>query len=124
MSGLLSLISKLEQATGPSRELDCEIALDAADAAALTFDAGGEFLCKIGDVWGIVPRYTDSIDAALTVRPTGYHYDINDSAAVGVRISAPGFDHHRHYRARHTLVPISVCIASLKALHHSKGAAS
>lgn len=75
------LITKLEQADGPSRELDVEIhcalcrgmKLRKGDFGQLLIYEPGGALWHIDDV---VPRYTESIDAALTLVPDGFAWKI------------------------------------------------
>lgn len=68
-----SLISRLEALTEPSREIDAEIALafgwaHICDQAGFWWEAPGNSEdCHIAP-----PRFTDSIDAALTLVPEGW----------------------------------------------------
>lgn len=58
MTNLPNLIPRIEHATGPSRELDNEIAFFTA-------------LPTPADCVGWPPKYTESIDAARTILPAG-----------------------------------------------------
>jgi hypothetical protein len=94
---MLDLIAKLESATEGSRELDREVNLAAT----------GKFLHHLA------PRYTTSIDAALTLVP-GYHYWI-----VGVQYAAVWQEDGRLADAEkivtHGRPALALCIAALKA---------
>src|SRR5579872_4020269 len=59
------LISRLSAATGPSRELDAEIALANEWLRGNAYDAWYD---PQGNITSL-PRYTESIDAALTLVP-------------------------------------------------------
>lgn len=103
------LIERLAKATGPDRELDAAIAYRCTKAASA--------------VMGF-PSYTSSIDAALTLVPEGWHWEVSDSpkefpARAGVSPVAPvdewvcsdtgGQD------ASAATPAIALCIAALKA---------
>lgn len=94
-----ALIARLESADGPSRELDWAIA-----------ESLGWTRCQVGQVIACyapgdphmkagAPRYTASIDAALTLVPEGWHMSVNTtvgallqgSAAVRDRDGGPSF---------------------------------
>lgn len=124
-----NLIERLEKATAPDRELDCEIALATGrfrklppkyeggdDRYALIQPDGGMMEPgQAGDM--LVPRYTGSIDAALKVGEAGWEYSIstlygiadveiplNDSTVQPVRV-----------RREHGHVPTALCEAILRA---------
>ena len=64
-----TLITRLEALTGPSREVDAEIA---KAVGWTTFMFGGAGLCwkdPAGRVHAVPPHFTGSIDAALTLMP-------------------------------------------------------
>jgi hypothetical protein len=89
---LLGLADRCEQATGPDRELDCEIWADAND---LKLEWQGN--CLVAGIEGVIgwidpgehsrnfstnrsatgpaaiPAYTASLDAAMTLVPEGYN---------------------------------------------------
>lgn len=70
------LISRLSAATGPSRELDAGIAL-ANGWAHRTMPNGERYWrSPTGVICPQPPRYTASIDAALTLMPEGYGFMI------------------------------------------------
>src|SRR5882672_6589194 len=64
-----TLLSRLQAAAGPSRELDAEIALANGWKKS---DPQGYWCAPDGDVWATPPRYTESIDAALTLLPEDF----------------------------------------------------
>ena len=67
---MTDLLSRLSAATGPSRELDAEIALASGWHQIKTRweNPYGQF--------AELPRYTESIDAALTLVPEGCTWEI------------------------------------------------
>ena len=77
---LLALADRVEAATGADRELDADIAVAAAGFRRVS----ESMLCK--DEWDYAsnadgyflawPRYTASIDAALTLVPSGWTWSI------------------------------------------------
>jgi|SRR5882672_10296542 len=64
---MTTLLSRLQSATGPSRELDAEIAL--ANGWKLINDAESLWRSPTGR-YDWAPLYTESIDAALTLVPS------------------------------------------------------
>jgi len=64
-----TLLSRLQAAAGPSRELDAEIALANGWKKS---DPQGYWCAPDGDIWATPPRYTESIDAALTLLPEDF----------------------------------------------------
>lgn len=80
------LISRLSAATGPSRELDAEIAL-ANGWAHRTMPNGERYWRSPTGVICPQPlRYTASIDAALTLVPEGYGFMLRyHETAAGMR---------------------------------------
>src|SRR5712664_179299 len=112
---MTSLLSRLQSATGPSRELDAEIAL-ANGWRQLTHD-----LWRKGDnVAEEPPRYTESIDAALTLLPSwanchGYDFGPNGADAyVSLNHVAEG---HKLFEGSHAS---STAIALLIAIERAK----
>jgi len=119
-----ALSSLIEQARGPSRELDREIAL------AL----GWQVINQLGESWfdpdgkaSGLPAYTGSLDAAMTLLPAGC-----DEATLMLRPNAPQpnvtalvivkpgrpLDEPREYRAflpvyQPALALVSACLAAL-----------
>lgn len=125
------LIKRLEEATGPSRELDAEIAV----ASGGYFFGDGELCYRDGETIvhpghggiDLAPKYTSSIDAALTLVPEGW---ARESAAwpdglatvtlEGTHIKEDGDRWHHHSDGRvdaaHRHEAIALCIASVKAI--------
>lgn len=77
---LRDLISKLEAATGPSRELDAAIVLALYPEASIRLYIEGDTEPTVFHAAPLVPNkhelphYTASIDAALTLVPEGYFW--------------------------------------------------
>jgi hypothetical protein len=76
------LIAALEKAEGPSRELDCDIFVATAHSPFVSYYPD----CVLASLGGFaarveieeIPKYTTSIDAALTLVPEGWAlYRIN-----------------------------------------------
>ena len=71
---MTDLLSRLSAATGPSRELDAEIAL--ANGWTHNIYDRPTFKDPSGQPHALPPRYTESIDAALTLMPEGCTWEI------------------------------------------------
>jgi hypothetical protein len=68
------LIARLENATGPDRELD-------ADIMYFEIERGtGIKVTRIPSLTETANHYTRSLDAALTLVPEGYSYELTQSA--------------------------------------------
>lgn len=101
---MTDLIARIESADGPSRELDAEIARSIGWGCVVRDpEAQNKYVCwrkkyRSGE-WIMLPRYTSSIDAALTLVPEGWHMSVNatvgallqGSAAVRDRDGGPSF---------------------------------
>lgn len=136
------LITALEAADGPSRRLDAEIAKDAgwhrveprhAKRSGGAWIAPEDFLGVTSngapildslhgtDMHKDVPRYTSSIDAALTLVPTGAFWrvgryivpDDEPGHAYSARVDGPRYYDHKH-------PAIAICIAALRATENVK----
>lgn len=107
---MTDLITRLQAAEGPSRELDTEIC-----------EAIGFVLGQLGHA----PPFTTSIDAALTLVPEGWHWAIYTEKGIcggkGARVNVGGpertrrgwsKDLHEVYAATPAL---ALCIAALRA---------
>jgi len=70
MSELLKLAEKCIEAEGPSRELDAKLGAAVGWWIGLNDDPGS---------WEL-PPYTASIDAALTLAPAGWRWEISNNA--------------------------------------------
>lgn len=78
---LLALAERVENAAGPDRELDAEIAIKLAVPIPFSADEDGCMVQKMGDV----PRYTASIDAAASLVPDGEGFAlVYNAAKVGI----------------------------------------
>jgi hypothetical protein len=116
------LIARLEAATWPDRTLDAYI-----KAAAEGFDPTGKTLIEVKTFTGaaheLVPAYTASIDAALTLVPEG--------ADVEVYFSPREKPHRRGcvvltigrqaYEAHAVTPALALCIAALRARANDGG---
>lgn len=133
-SSLSDLIARLEKATGPDRELDAEI-FCAINHGFVTHHAAPGFAIK--DQFGIIengnlarspyissnrrvsPRYTSSIDAAMTLVPsTHLHMVGNAGLSDGVkeyRADVWGLEPRSSHIGLHDCEAIALCIAALKA---------
>jgi len=126
------LITKLEQATGPSRELDAEIGI--AIGVWRRRDLGGG--CYLWEENGVntgnkPPYYTSSIDAALTLVPKGWQWQVSNRAKAPhksrayinngkpINASLGGLTRNHEYigfEETAATSPIAICIACLKAM--------
>lgn len=78
------LIERLESATGPDRELDALVAIAMGEPPSEAFRlAGAPDPGKFGvgsyGYW-TAPKYSESIDAALTLVPEGWQWQISNRA--------------------------------------------
>lgn len=128
MTDKAGLIARLTEETGPSRELDHDIAV-AAFPGAYGF-ATSEHNRKNGHPVGLgaearpcmtadAPRYTESIDAALTLVPDEWRPE-----HIGEQLSGGRWDVELHWRdysmddciqAVGRTPAIALCIATLRA---------
>lgn len=119
---LLALATRCEQAPGPDRELDLAICRLAMSSEPLGHAAGIS-----DDVWrgsgldsltaAIIPHYTASLDAALTLVPVGHalslHVDADGTVHAGVMPDdGDGCDDARRCGATPAL---SLTVAALRA---------
>lgn len=96
---LPEIIAALEAAEGPSRELDAEIASflvkDDSYTSVVKDYAGYDWCVRYypgppGPEYTHVPRYTSSIDAALTLMPKGWTWDVcYDGIHFGCVLTGP-----------------------------------
>jgi hypothetical protein len=73
-----SLVGRLEEATGPDRELDARVHRAATGAEYLISSRSGPVL----NDGSPIPPYTESIDAALTTLEDGWEYSISTLYSV------------------------------------------
>lgn len=78
------LIARLEKATGPDRELDAEIAsaVGWCPRDGYTRQSDNSWRSPSGDISGVTwaPQYTASIDAARTLVPENFSFELTQSA--------------------------------------------
>jgi hypothetical protein len=102
------LLSQLEALTGPSHEIDAEIAL----ANGWRKNPGG--LCWLqpdGRLYDFPPRYTASIDAALTLAPADMSWQIGRGiSGYYARMGKPHF-----FEVEGPTPAIALLIAIMKA---------
>ena len=122
---LAALVERLEQATGPDRGLDAEIALAVGAAPAGAFRPcaaldPGIFGTGPYTMW-TAPDYTASLDAALTLVPADMDWlqFVSDPSGTGWEVGkfAPGLE-RLSFKAEGVtggLIAIALCIASLRA---------
>lgn len=122
---MISLIKRLEALTGPSREVDAEIA-----TAIGWKSVPWEFSGKRGLTWYApdlevhyeCPHFTGSIDAALTLMPKINRPNFpwlaiksnNPNNPIGCRCEL-WLDNVKNYNGRGKTLAIAICIAALKA---------
>lgn len=129
---LESLVKKLEQATEGSRELDALIYVGMIPGHH--WKHGGNLAATARQMQGydFIPRYTTSLDAAVTLIPKGWRVlNLSEWDAEVLRLRGPwmcqlrkrehrinifeGFD--AGAESRHAMTPaLALCIASLRAL--------
>lgn len=134
MSGDMDgLIARLEAASEGSRELDIEIA--ALSGYEHMWDTAGDdaFVAKVkepGDtrprVCDLCPRYTRSLDAALTLLPEGCGWacDTRPGETSGHRTLPRAwvsrFDDGHCFPDIAATIELALCIACLRARQHSE----
>ena len=141
---LHELERRLGEATGPSRELDAEIWLLVTPGATrkatpVNHPKGAYVIDETREASGrliIIPSYTSSLDAALTLVPEGYKWQVSNRAVsphtgrawinngelqlAGVG----GMSRNPKYRGHETTAataPIALCIAALRARTQEHG---
>jgi len=106
---LLALAERCEQAAGPDRELDCHI-----HAPIEGRNIKPERWIETVKVYGhMVPRYTASLDAAVTLVPEGWAWGkFFGGSAECVSISGPAILFERGLNDKPAL---AICAAALRA---------
>lgn len=106
---LPELIAALEQAEGPSRELDCRI------IGFLRGYGGGDPSRWAQHVQDDAPRYSSSVDSALTLVPEGRKWSVGTWSQNFATVGAEPWM-AAEVSVQHTSTPaIALCIAALKA---------
>jgi len=115
---IADLIERLEKATGPVRELDLECWWwGKASHSVQPMDADYKaFNLKMNDA----PRYTSSIDSALTLVPEGWGWLVRDFKGDGEEGAYADVPHltiesNMDGQAFHKIPAIALCIACLRA---------
>lgn len=107
---MTDLLSRLSAATGPSRELDAEIALASGWHQIKTRweNPYGQF--------AELPRYTESIDAAITLIPEDLSWELSNwRTPDGFKVHYADFHARRECQGKHLVPAIALVIACLKA---------
>ena len=131
------LIERLKRATGPDRELDALIACevfyhtlrparpnDHKEAQHGYAPGPGDIWCPTGFL--IADSYTRNIDAALTLVPEGWQYQLLHTSALPrvsgrkyhasiALMSGTGWTQGKYYDGDADTLALSICIAALQA---------
>lgn len=122
-----SLIERLEQCNGADRELDARIwaELDGRDVVCSATWHGALFgrnrkpphdecfIWQPGRAWELVPWFTSSIDAALTLVPVGMEWQVH--SGCGAQVNDVSIRPVRKNYADGATPALALCIAALKA---------
>lgn len=101
----MTLIERLEAASGPDRDLDMRIA-----------DLGREWKLPGSATPGYAPMFTASLDAALTLVPEGHKWVLHSDGCAGVKLCDMGDDDDLPTGEDWAATPaLALCIAALKA---------
>jgi hypothetical protein len=127
MADLLELADACEAAEGPDRELDCAIAVSAANFFEIPprYDGGpigyGYHDAKGAEIHPghggdqMVPAYTASIDAAMTLVPEGCDVTLDREKGFGAALVFDTLGVDTIGAARATTPALALCAASLRA---------
>ena len=115
MSDLESLIERLAALSGPDREVDARIAAAVGlPHGTLTFGEDGGKVYR--SVVEIAPRYSESIDAALSLVPPGYYWSFDSRGCAIVSDKEPRLEPGAVGTCLgHQSPAIALCIAALRA---------
>jgi hypothetical protein len=122
MSGLLELAERCEKATGPHRELDYAISEGIGKGCVRSSKPLREDHAE--ETGGFtIPRYTASLDAAMTLVPEGWRPVIDMASEEGAAIvdvwAAPAASPQPTRRHAKAATPaLALCGAALRALTH------
>lgn len=124
MSDLMTLpdiIAALEKCTGPDRELDCAIIKALFGVNPYPVALGGDWKWYTDDLpISDVPHYTDSVDAALSLVPSGYLWEVSNWSLQEGRGPYASLSSHEYAESiceghHATSQAIAFVIASLRA---------
>lgn len=133
----MTLIQRLEQAGEGSRELDAEIAeivgiKHRTHRSSTGHSKGREWLVDTEsggiEIWArSPPAYTTSLDAALTLVPEGWEWNVNGTSAMAfARVANEGLIHEPSF-CKHTgpnRAALNLCIVALKAIEDIRARSS
>ena len=114
------LIERLEALSGPDREVDAEIALATGWMQIKT----DWFRPKSADIWhhkSELPRYTASIDAAMTLVSEGWYPQIGKLSAESWQANMGQANRGNGVNAYAAALAIALCIAALRARSADNG---
>ena len=115
---LSALLANLEAATGPSRELDAEIATVIFGRPRASGNVGEPQVLHWWDRavgFAVAPRYTESLDAARTLLPEGWFALIDTRGRADVRYAPIDQSGYRREVADAATPALALCIAALRA---------
>jgi len=130
MTNLKDLADRVEALTEPCRETDLRIGVAVnygghfAEGKCWHWNANSELECNGPGYLDprLLPRFTASVDAALTLVPDGMEFRIDylyDLASVTVVCNSPEFFYGRNNAAR---IPCAITAACLRAMNTKKPA--
>ena len=132
MTDLAALIARLEAATEGSRELDFAIdsLINHREQAPRKPPGDNEPPPGFGDdelsrLMDPRPNYTTSLDAALTLVPEGWKYEVSEDEAWVSKLDGRFLvSSDTEFIGRGNSGPLSLCIAALRARHMTTSRAS
>lgn len=116
---MADLIARLEAATGADRELDAEIALEAGWIQV--GEAGTWALPGEPDIYApSCPRFTASVDAALTLVPEGWLWRLGFNGTEHCFTAHPPMamlktPEWNYVEDKHKIDALAICLAALRA---------
>lgn len=121
---MTELIKRLEAATGPSRELDADIARATGLQVKKGQLGGWVYIAEGRTGWELLPYFTESVDAALTLVPEGWSSSLNIYPVqvkptpiwkAASHVNPNDGSGRSGYLGDSATPPIALCIAALKA---------
>ena len=115
----MDLIARLEQAEVGSRELDRAVALALGWAIKRWPNGQGEDWRRIDGTLVLNTNFSTSLDAALTLVPTGWHWTVYDTDGLGrgyacAQVEPPEYS-YEPISADAVTPALALCIACLRA---------